>query len=231
MIQPSTMRIFLDSADVDTIREYWSTGLIDGVTTNPTLIMKSGRKPDDVYSELVDMGVSDISMEVVGNSFEMIQEGQKLAQRFQKNCTVKVPCTKAGLLACRELARDVIRVNVTLIFSAAQAVLAAKAGATYVSPFVGRLNDNSMNGMTLIKDIAELYKQQHHFNTAILSASIRDVKSVSDSFVAGADIVTIPPNVFEKMYGHALTEKGVQIFDKDWEDVRNILDGLITDPA
>ena len=113
------MRIFLDSADVDTIREYWSTGLIDGVTTNPTLIMKSGRKPEDVYSELIDMGVPDISMEVVGNSFEMIQEGQKLASKFQKNCTVKVPCTKAGLLACKELSRDVIRVNVTLIFSAA----------------------------------------------------------------------------------------------------------------
>tara|TARA_B100000965_G_scaffold266239_1_gene224911 strand:- start:229 stop:909 length:681 start_codon:yes stop_codon:yes gene_type:complete len=226
------MRIFLDSADVDTISDFWSTGLVDGITTNPTLIMRSGRKPEDVYQELVDLGVRDISMEVVGNSFEMIQEGFRLAKKFGKNTTIKVPCTRAGLLACKEFSKELIRVNVTLIFSAAQAVLAAKAGATYVSPFVGRLNDNSMNGMDLIRDIAALYKEQQHYKTSILSASIRDVKSVSDSFVAGADIVTIPPIIFDKMYGHALTEKGVELFDKDWSDVKSRLDDLVnSDPV
>ena len=225
------MKIFLDTADTDAIKQHYDTGIIDGITTNPTLIRKSGRDPEEVYQELIDYGIRDISMEVVGDYGTMYEEGIRLSRKFGQNATIKVPCTPDGLKVCRELSRDLVNVNVTLIFSAAQAILAAKSGAKYVSPFVGRVDDNSFNGIELIEQISDIYTIQNVHKTEILSASIRDVKSVSDSFVAGADIVTIPPNVFEKMYGHALTEKGVQIFDKDWEDVRSILGGLITDPA
>ena len=205
---PQVMKIFLDTADTDLIRKYYGTGLIDGVTTNPTLIMKSGRDPEEVYQ--------DISMEVVGNSNEMIEEGIRLATKFPNSCTVKVPCTPDGLLACAELStKNLIRVNVTLIFDVAQAILAAKAGATYVSPFVGRLDDNSIAGLELIKDIDEVYRVQAVRKTRILSASIRYVNSVSQSFANGADVVTMPPSVFDKMYNHVLTDKGLEIFDAD----------------
>ena len=140
------MRIFLDTADTDIIREHFATGLIDGVTTNPTLIRKSGRNPEDVYQEIQDIGLSDISMEVMGDTNTMIEEGTRLATKFPNSATIKVPCTRDGLTACRALSRDLIRVNVTLIFDVAQAILSAKAGAAYVSPFVGRLDDNSIAG-------------------------------------------------------------------------------------
>ena len=214
------MNIFIDSADVNIIRDLFSTKLINGVTTNPTLIMKSGRDPEDVYQELVDMGVPDISMEVVGNSDEMTQEGFRLAEKFKKHCTVKVPCSREGLIACKALSDEGIRVNVTLIFDVAQAILSAKAGATYVSPFVGRLDDNSIAGLELITDIDEVFRVQHIHKTRILSASIRYVNSVSKSFANGADIVTMPPSVFEKMYNHILTDKGLEIFDNDWKSVQ-----------
>ena len=220
------MKIFLDTADVDLIHKHFTTGLIDGVTTNPTLIKKSGRNPEDVYQELKDLGVKDISMEVVGDSTVMILEGRRLSQKFGECCTVKVPCTYDGLLACRELSRELINVNVTLIFDAAQAVLAAKAGAKYVSPFVGRLDDNSQEGLQCIKDIAQVYDAQYVHETEILSASIRDVKSVSKSFTNGAHIVTMPPAIFEKMYNHILTEKGLELFDKDQAEVVKRLDGV-----
>ena len=152
------MKIFLDTADVNQISTRLGTGLIDGITTNPTLIARSHRKPDYVYQELIVMGMKDISMEVVGNAPQMINEGLRLADLFGDNATIKVPCTPDGLMACRELARNHhIRVNVTLIFNSAQAVLASKAGATYVSPFVGRLVDNSISGTGAIKYIADLY--------------------------------------------------------------------------
>ena len=140
------MKIFLDTADTEIIKKHFATGLIDGVTTNPTLIRKSGRDPEEVYQELADEGIRDISMEVVGDSKTMTSEGLRLAAKFQEVATIKVPCSPDGLLTCAHLSRDGIRVNVTLIFDAAQAILAAKAGATYVSPFVGRLDDNSGNG-------------------------------------------------------------------------------------
>ena len=213
------MKIFLDTADTELIKKYFHTGLIDGVTTNPTLIMRSGRDPEDVYQELVDMGIPDISMEVVGDSPEMTVEGRRLFEKFGKQVTVKVPCTPEGLLTCKELSRELIRVNVTLIFDAAQAILAAKAGATYVSPFVGRLDDNSITGLDLIKTIDDIYRVQAVHKTRILSASIRYVNSVSQSFANGADIVTMPPSVFEKMYNHVLTDKGLQLFDEDWKNV------------
>jgi transaldolase len=217
------MRIFLDTADTDIIREHFATGMIDGVTTNPTLIRKSGRKPEDVYQEIQDIGLRDISMEVVGDANEMIEEGIRLATKFPNSSTIKVPCTRDGLTACRALSRDLIRVNVTLIFDVAQAILAAKAGAAYVSPFVGRLDDNSIAGLNLIKDIDQVYKVQAIHRTRILSASIRYVNSVSQSFANGADIVTMPPSVFEKMYNHVLTDKGLEIFDNDWKEVEPLL--------
>ena len=214
------MKIFLDTAETEVIRKHFATGLIDGVTTNPTLIMKSGRDPEEVYQEIKDIGVRDISMEVVGDASSMIEEGMRLANKFTKEvCTVKVPCSYDGLLACKELSSNLINVNVTLIFDAAQAILASKAGATYVSPFVGRLDDNSVNGLDVIKDIAEIYKAQQVYNTQILSASIRGVKSVSTSYALGAQVVTMPPSVFEKMYNHVLTDKGLQLFDADWASV------------
>ena len=216
------MKIFLDTAHVPDICDRLGTGLIDGITTNPTLIAKSHRKPDDVYHELINCGIKDISMEVVGNAPQMVSEGLRLADLFGDIATIKVPCTPDGLMACRELARNHhIRVNVTLIFNSAQAVMASKAGATYVSPFVGRLDDNSISGTGAIKYIADLYAK-HGVETKIIAASIRDVHSVTESFYNGAHICTIPPKVFDHMYGHVLTDVGMTKFTKDWELVEQI---------
>jgi len=212
------MRIFLDTAETDLIRKGFATGLIDGLTTNPTLIRKSGRDPEEVYQEIKEIGVPDVSMEVVGTGEEMVAEGRRLKEKFGDITTIKVPCTRGGLAACRVLAKEGIRVNVTLIFDAAQAILAAKAGAAYVSPFVGRLDDNSINGLDTIKDISAIFQTQW-IKTEILSASIRGVKAVSESFALGAQIVTMPPSVFDKMYNHVLTDKGLELFDKDWAEV------------
>ena len=216
------MKLFLDTADVDSISDSFLTGLIDGVTTNPTLMMKSGRNPEDVYQELINLGVPDISMEVVGDSYEMIQEGLRLSKKFGQQATIKVPCTPDGLIACRELSRNLIKVNVTLIFSPSQAILAAKAGATYVSPFVGRVDDNSFGGLCLIKDIANIYEKQNWKSTEILAASIRNVRDVGRAFEYGANICTLPPVVFRKMYKHILTDKGVELFENDWKSVQSV---------
>ena len=216
------MKLFLDTADVESIADSFETGLIDGVTTNPTLMMKSGRNPDDVYQELINLGVPDVSMEVVGNSFEMIEEGLRLSEKFKYQATIKVPCTPEGLLACRELSRNCIKVNVTLIFSPSQAILAAKAGATYVSPFVGRVDDNSFGGLCLIKDIANIYEKQNWKMTEILAASIRNVRDVGKAFEYGANICTLPPVVFRKMYKHILTDKGVELFENDWKSAQSV---------
>ncbi len=215
------MKLFLDTADTDAIKENFSTNLIDGITTNPTLIRKSGRDPEDVYQELIELGVPDISMEVVGDYGTMYEEGIRLARKFGKDqATIKVPCTPDGLKVCKELSRELINVNVTLIFSPAQAILSAKAGAKYVSPFAGRLDDNSFSGIELIENISDIYTIQGIKKTEILAASIRDVKTVSDSFAAGANIVTLPPSVFKKMYNHVLTDKGLYLFDMDWAQVK-----------
>jgi|TARA_B100000965_G_scaffold88278_1_gene71608 transaldolase len=227
------MRIFLDTADVDLIGKYFDTGLIDGVTTNPTLIRKSGRDPEEVYKELVILGINDISMEIVTDDyFEFLQEGRRLYEKFGESTTIKVPCTPDGLRGCKLLSDEGIRVNVTLVFSSAQAILASKAGASYVSPFVGRVKDNSFDGLSLIREISDIYQTQSSkirtevgrtiytdVRAQILSASIRDVLDVTRSFQYGADIVTMPPSVFEKMYDHVLTEKGLDLFQKDWETV------------
>ena len=216
------MKIFLDTAETEVIQKHFATGLIDGVTTNPTLIMKSGRDPEDVYQELKDIGIQDISMEVVGGFEEMVKEARRLHSKFGDCCTVKVPCTSEGLFVCHELKKDLIKVNVTLIFSQAQAILAAKAGATYVSPFVGRVDDNSFGGLCLVKDIVKVFKE-HLVGTRILAASLRGVRDVGRAFEYGADIVTMPPKVFENMYNHVLTDKGLQLFDKDWKEVQSHL--------
>ena len=221
-----SMKIFLDTADTDLIRKYYGTGLIDGVTTNPTLIRRSGRDPEEVYEEIQNIGLHDISMEVVGDSNQMIEEGIRLATKFPNSCTVKVPCTPDGLVACAELSmKNLIRVNVTLIFDVAQAILSAKAGAAYVSPFVGRLDDNSITGLDLIKNIDEVFRVQCVHRTKILSASIRYVNSVSQSFANGAHIVTMPPSVFDKMYNHILTDKGLEIFDADHKETQKMIGG------
>ena len=209
------MKIFLDTADTQLIQDGFNTGLIDGVTTNPTLIMKSGRDPEEVYQELIDFGLTDISMEVVGNRKEMYQEGVRLAEKFGKCATIKVPCTPDGLAVCKELSRQLIKVNVTLIFSVTQAILSAKAGAAYVSPFVGRVDDNSFGGLCLIKDISNTFTKQNWKKTEILAASIRNVRDVGRAFEYGANICTLPPTVFNKMYNHILTDKGLELFDAD----------------
>ena len=210
------MKIFLDTADTRIIGKHFiETGLIDGITTNPTLIMKSGQNPDTVYFDLVKLGVKDISMEVVSNTSQgMLEEADRLINKFHDVVTIKVPCTREGLIACKQLADRGIRVNVTLIFSASQAILSAKAGAKYISPFVGRVDDQRFGGCNLIKRIREVLPYD---SCEILSASIRSVADVEHSFAQGADICTMPPNVFEKMYDHILTEKGLQLFDIDYK--------------
>ena len=212
------MKLFLDTAETDIIKESYGRGLVDGVTTNPTLIMKSGRKPDDVYSELAELGLTDISMEVVGNAKQMMNEALRLVDKFGIVATIKVPCTKDGLFVCRLLSKMDVSVNVTLIFSAAQAILAAKAGAAYVSPFVGRVDDNSFDGIALIKEIDTIYAN-NMIDTEILAASVRTVRQVTDSFKAGANVCTLPPAVLEKMYNHILTDAGLAQFELDWAQV------------
>ena len=209
------MKIFLDTAETEVVRKHWKTGLIDGLTTNPTLIRKSGKNHEDVYQEFKDIGLTDISMEVIGDTGNMISEGKRLHKKFGKCATIKVPCTYEGLQACAHLSVEGIKVNVTLIFSQSQAILAAKAGAKYVSPFVGRVDDNSFGGLCLVKDIAKVYRE-HMVTTQVLAASLRGVRDVGRAFEYGADIVTMPPNVFEGMYNHILTDKGLDQFDKDY---------------
>ena len=210
------MKLFLDSANPTEIQRLYASGLIDGVTTNPSLMLKSGLRPEDVYQQLYDLGIQDISMEVVGDTDEMIREGKRLSNQFPGQSTIKGPCTVEGLEACRVLSLEHIRVNVTLIFSVTQAILAAKAGANYVSPFVGRVDGNSFGGLCLIKDIANTYAKQMWFDTHILAASIRNVRDVGRAFEYGANICTIPPNVFQGMYKHILTDQGMDRFNKDW---------------
>lgn len=214
------MKIFLDTADVEVVHKYFERGIVDGVTTNPTLIRKGGRDPLDVYRELIDMGVPDVSMEVMGDAHDMVQEGLALFDDYGRAATIKVPCTEEGLRACKELYRNGIRTNVTLIFCAAQAVLAAKCGASYVSPFVGRLDDQSVAGLEVVRSISGLYAQQG-VSTQILSASIRTVQRAVRSWYNGAHVVTMPPKVLEQMYNHVLTDQGMDIFEQDYQEIRN----------
>ena len=205
------MKLFLDSADTKAILARYKTGLISGVTTNPTLIFKSGRHPQDVYWDLIKTGINDISMEVVGdNEADLFARAMGHVKEYGSHVTIKVPCSVDGLKVCKRLSTVDVRVNVTLIFSPAQAILASLAGATYISPFIGRMDDNSLDGMKLINDI-----KNTGVSAQILAASIRDPQSVSTAFALGADICTAPVGVFDKMYNHVLTDKGIEQFNKD----------------
>ena len=213
------MKIFLDTADFDLINERVQTGLIDGVTTNPTLILKSGGDPVETVKKIAEEFpyFESISAEVVAETApEMIEQAQDFKE--YKNVTIKVPLTVEGLKACKLLASDGFTVNVTLCFSVAQAVLAAKADATYISPFVGRVDDNSFDGVGLVKDISSLYKE-HLSRTQVLAASLRNVADVAKCFSVGADVVTMPPSIFDKMYNHILTDKGLELFQNDWNSI------------
>ena len=210
------MQLFLDTADVKQIGQRFSSGLIAGVTTNPSLIKKSGKRPTDVYKKLVDIGVEDISMEVVGaDSRSLVKQGLNLVDQYGSAATIKLPCSIDGLKACNRLTEHGVRVNMTLVFSVSQAILCALAGATYVSPFIGRMDDNSLEGLGLIDDIARLFKSKG-VKTKVLAASVRDVSSVGKAFEYGADICTIPVNVYDQMSFHVLTTAGIDKFNADW---------------
>ena len=217
------MKFFVDTADVEAIAELHDLGMVDGVTTNPSLIMKSGRDIKDVTKEICDMVPGPVSAETVALDADgMIAEGRELA-KIADNITIKVPLTWAGLKACKVLSDEGRMVNVTLCFSANQALLAAKAGATFISPFIGRLDDLNLDGMELIEEIRTIY-DNYDFRTEILAASIRSVNHMKEAALIGADVATAPPAVIKAMAGHVLTDKGLDAFLKDWEKTgQNIL--------
>lgn len=209
------MRFFVDTADIAAIRELHELGMVDGVTTNPSLILKSGRDIAEVTREICDLVPGPVSAEVVASDAEgMIREGKHLAQ-IAPNVTVKVPLTWDGLKACKALSDDGHMVNVTLCFSPAQALLAAKAGATFISPFIGRLDDIGLDGMELIADIRQIYGN-YGYETNLLAASIRSVNHVIECARVGADVITAPPSVIKAMANHVLTDKGLDLFNADW---------------
>ena len=211
------MKFFVDTADVAEIRELAATGLLDGVTTNPSLIAKSGRDFKEVIAEICAIVDGPVSAEVAALDAEgMLKEGRTLA-KIAKNVTVKVPLTWAGLKACRALTSEGTMVNVTLCFSANQALLAAKSGATFISPFIGRLDDVGLDGMDLIREIRTIYDNYPALQTEILAASIRNVLHVKQAALIGADVATIPPGVIKALLAHPLTDKGVEMFLADWK--------------
>ena len=212
----ATMKFFIDTADLDEIKVLNETGMVDGVTTNPSLIAKSGRPFLDAIADICGTVSGPVSAEVTATDAPtMIKEGEKLAA-IADNVAVKVPLTGDGLMACKALSDAGTMVNVTLCFSAAQAILAAKAGATFVSPFVGRLDDLSQDGLDLIEDICEIYANYPDFSTEVLVASVRGPQHVVESAKMGADIVTIPPSALRQLFKHPLTDKGLQAFLDDW---------------
>lgn len=214
------MKIFLDTADVSLIGSAYDTGLLDGVTTNPSLILKSGRQLQEVINEIANIfpELESISAEVVADTAEEMLTEAKHYYTISPSVTIKVPCTVEGLKACKFLSKQGIKTNVTLVFSVAQAILASKAGATFISPFVGRWMDNSIDGIELIKNIRKVFDLSGT-STQILAASLRDVRQVEQSALNGADVVTIPPVVFWAMYKNIMTEKGLELFQRDWEEV------------
>ena len=210
------MELFIDTAEIDEIKSLNITGLIDGVTTNPSLIAKSGRNIIETIEEICNEVSGPVSAEVTATDFEtMIKEGRKLSAIAQ-NVAIKVPLTFDGLRACKAFSEEGIMVNVTLCFNSAQAILAAKAGASFISPFIGRLDDIGSDGMNLISEITEIY-DIHGFETKVLAASIRSVQDIIDAAKFGADVATIPPKFLKAMYNHPLTDKGLADFLADWE--------------
>ena len=210
------MKLFLDTAIVSDIEERLETGLIAGVTTNPTLIKKTGRDPWDVYRDIIELGVNDLSIEVFGESYaELLDNSITVNENYGNVATIKLPCTIDGLKVSKYLTKVGIRVNMTLVFSVSQAILCSLAGATYISPFIGRMDDNSLTGLSLLHDICDVFEKQK-VKTKVLAASVRDVQSVGRSFEFGADICTIPPKVFDNMASHVLTDKGLEQFNRDF---------------
>ena len=211
------MKFFIDTADISEIEALIPTGFVDGVTTNPSLIAKQGRDIKEVIKSICDLVKGPVSAEVTATDYStMLEEGKFLAS-LAKNIAVKVPLTENGLRTCRDLTDNNIMVNVTLCFSATQAILAAKAGATFVSPFVGRLDDTGTNGMELIKDIYKIYDNYKEFKTQILVASVRNIDHIIESAKIGAHIATIPPKILKELYKHSLTDKGLEGFLNDWK--------------
>ena len=218
------MKIFVDTADLDEIRELASWGIIDGVTTNPTLVKKSGRSFNEIIEEIFKIVDGPISLEVVSEDADgMVKEAKglvsKVSEKYRKNVAIKIPMTPEGLKAVKKLKKEKIKTNVTLIFSANQALLAAKAGASFVSPFIGRLDDIGQEGMQIIEEIMEIYVN-YDIETEVIVASVRHPIHVIDAARIGADIATIPPGVIRKMAKHSLTDVGIKNFLKDWEKVK-----------
>ena len=210
------MRFFLDTADINVIRDLAATGFVDGVTTNPSLIAKSGRDFKETIAEICAIIDGPISAEVVALNYEAMLAEAKELTAIHRNVTIKLPLTMDGLKACRTLSNQDIMVNVTLCFSAAQALLAAKAGATFISPFIGRLDDINESGLGLIQEIRVLY-DNYAFATEILAASIRSPRQVVEVGLIGADVVTMPPSILHQLAQHPLTDKGIEIFMSDWK--------------
>lgn len=211
------MKFFIDTAEISEIRDLADSGLIDGVTTNPSLIMKSGRKFLEVVAEICEVIKGPVSAEVAATDYEtMLKEGRKLA-KIASNVAVKVPLTPAGLKVCKALSSEGTAVNVTLCFSVNQALLAAKAGAAYISPFIGRLDDVSEDGMQLVREIVHIYNNYPDFKTEVLAASIRHPQHVREAALAGAHVATLPPALVKQLYNHPLTDKGLAQFVADWQ--------------
>ncbi|MGN6550799.1 MAG: fructose-6-phosphate aldolase [Pararhizobium sp.] len=210
------MKFFVDTADISEIRELNELGFLDGVTTNPSLIMKSGRKMSDVIKEICDMVDGPISAEVAATEYGQMMKEAEFLSKIADNVCIKVPLTLDGLKACRALTGDGRQVNVTLCFSANQALLAAKAGATFISPFIGRIDDMAVDGMQLIREIRAIY-DNYDFDTEILAASIRTVNHVKEAAIIGADVATVPPSTLKALVKHPLTDKGLEAFLADWK--------------
>ena len=211
------MKFFVDTADIGEIKELASTGLLDGVTTNPSLVAKSGRDFKTIIAEICAAVTGPVSAEVAATEAEdMLREGRTLA-KIAKNVAVKVPLTWAGLKACRALTNEGVMVNVTLCFSPTQALLAAKAGATFISPFIGRLDDIGLDGMEVVRDIRTIYDNYPQLKTEILAASIRNVNHVKAAALIGADVATVPPSVLRALISHPLTDIGLETFLRDWK--------------
>ncbi|MDH5721937.1 MAG: fructose-6-phosphate aldolase [Alphaproteobacteria bacterium] len=211
------MKFFVDTADIDDIKDLASTGLLDGVTTNPSLIAKSGKEFIPLIKEICEVVSGPVSAEVAATDYETMRKEAEVLRKIADNIAVKVPLTPAGLKVCKELSDDGTMVNVTLCFSVAQALLAAKAGAAFISPFVGRLDDIGQTGLDLIAEIVTVYSQYPNFDTEVLVASVRNPLHITESAKMGADVATCPPNVIRQLYNHPLTDKGLAAFVEDWK--------------
>lgn len=220
------MKIFLDSANLESIKTYNDMGILDGVTTNPSLLSKEKGDPRKVMNEIVRIVKGPVNLEVIGTDYEvMIEEAHRL-KKYGENVVVKIPMIPAGLRAVKRLAQEGISTNVTLIFSSNQAILAAKSGASYVSPFIGRLDDNGQDGMSIIREITQIFAN-YKFETEVLVASIRHPIHVIEAGKCGADIVTLPPEILQKMFTHPLTDKGLNGFLSDWNKVKDLNPDLL----